>query len=124
MRRGQKLAKIDFKRSNNVMKMLLLVMMIFISSVSTFLVADFGTVFDNQTEILSDTDQSIQQQVRLALQKNSSLNSNNIQFTVENGKVTLTGTVKSDSEKSIAATTVTNVPGVTWVQNDLVINNQ
>jgi osmotically-inducible protein OsmY len=104
--------------------MLLLVMMIFISSVSTFLVADFGTVFDNQTEILSDTDQSIQQQVRLALQKNSSLNSNNIQFTVENGKVTLTGTVKSDSEKSIAATTVTNVPGVTWVQNDLVINNQ
>jgi len=106
------------------MKLLLLTMLVCISLVSTILVADFGNAFNDQTEILPDSDQSIQQNVRLALEKNSSLNSSNIQIYIENGKVTLSGTVSSDSEKSIAETTVMGVTGVTWVENDLVVTGQ
>ena len=80
--------------------------------------------FDSQNQILSDSDESTTQNVQQALEANDSLSQQDIEFTVENGKVTLTGTVSSDSQKSMAETVVLGVNGVTWVQNDLIVKNQ
>lgn len=71
---------------------------------------------------LSGTDDAIQQNVTLALSQNSLLQGDNIQVAVENGNVTLSGSVKSNSEKSIATTVANSVSGVTNVQNNLIIS--
>ena len=71
---------------------------------------------------LQGSDEDIEQQVSLALQQNRALQGSNIQINVDNGQVTLTGTVKSDSDKVIAGSVANSVSGVSFVQNQLVIS--
>jgi hypothetical protein len=75
---------------------------------------------------VSGTDRDIAERVRAALEKKQTLTNGarGIQVSVENGKVTLTGSVKSNSEKSLAQTTARNVSGVTTVNNQLAVTKQ
>lgn len=82
-----------------------------------------GTMINNQA-VLAGSDEDIAKKVREALSKNSRLatDGKHIEVSVVNGKVTLTGTVTSNAEKSIAESTARNTSGVTTVSNQLTLS--
>ncbi|MDR6984956.1 Osmotically-inducible protein OsmY, contains BON domain [Rheinheimera pacifica] len=57
------------------------------------------------------------------LMLNGNLNSFDINTDVKNGKVTLTGKVKSDVDKALAEELIENLDGVTGVDNQLTVVN-
>ena len=71
---------------------------------------------------LSNSDNAVAEKVRYKLASTSSLTGGSkIDVSVTNGRVTLTGTVASNTEKTMAGSAARSVPGVTGVINHLVI---
>jgi Predicted periplasmic or secreted lipoprotein len=75
---------------------------------------------------LKGSDSEIEGNVREKLSTNTRLatGGKNINISVSYGKVTLTGTVSSPAEKSLAASTARKVTGVTTVNNQLNVLNK
>lgn len=75
---------------------------------------------------LAGSDAEIEQKVREKLSTNTRLatGGKNINISVSYGKVTLTGSVSSPAEKSLAASTARKVTGVTTVNNQLSVLNK
>jgi osmotically-inducible protein OsmY len=68
------------------------------------------------------SDDAVAARVRNALQKDTTLSSSrNVQVAVDDGKVTLTGTVKNDDEKSKIETIAKQVSGVKSVSNKVTV---
>lgn len=63
------------------------------------------------------TDDDLRDDVQAALERDALMHDNDLEFSVDNGVVTLKGDVTSDYEKMHARTTVENVVGVTEVVN-------
>ena len=83
--------------------------------------ADKGVTASDQPE--NDADRKIIQEVRQALTSDSSLSTSaqNVTVVSNNGKVTLRGSVKDDSEKQKIVNKATQVAGVTSVDNQLTV---
>ena len=83
--------------------------------------ADKGVTASDQPE--NDADRKIIQEVRQALTADSSLSTSaqNVTVVSNNGKVTLRGSVKDDSEKQKIVSKATQVAGVTNVDNQLTV---
>ena len=83
--------------------------------------ADKGVTASDQPE--NDADRKIIQEVRQALTSDSSLSTSaqNVTVVSNNGKVTLRGSVKDDSEKQKIVSKATQVAGVTNVDNQLTV---
>ena len=83
--------------------------------------ADKGVTASDQPE--NDADRKIIQEVRQALTADSSLSTSaqNVTVVSTNGKVTLRGSVKDDSEKQKIANKATQVAGVSNVDNQLTV---
>jgi len=82
---------------------------------------DKGVAASDQPE--NDADRKIIQEVRQALTADSSLSTSaqNVTVVSNNGKVTLRGSVKDDSEKQKIVNKATQVAGVTNVDNQLTV---
>ena len=82
---------------------------------------DKGVTASDQPE--NDADRKIIQEVRQALTADSSLSTSaqNVTVVSNNGKVTLRGSVKDDSEKQKIVSKATQVAGVTNVDNQLTV---
>lgn len=77
----------------------------------------------NQISIKSETHDEIEQKgIESALERNWSLNAEDIDVIVSGSKVTLKGTVDSWYEKSEAARIAWNAPGVCNVENDIIVD--
>jgi len=72
----------------------------------------------------SETDDRIVSSARDSYVYRTYLKDDAIKTVSNDGVVTLTGTVSEESHKSLAQETVANLPGVTSVDNQLVINGQ
>jgi osmotically-inducible protein OsmY len=83
--------------------------------------ADKDVTASDQPE--NDADRKILQEVRQALTSDSSLSTSaqNVTVVSNNGKVTLRGSVKDDSEKQKIANKATQVAGVNNVDNQLTV---
>jgi osmotically-inducible protein OsmY len=83
--------------------------------------ADKDVTASDQPE--NDADRKIIQEVRQALTSDSSLSTSaqNVTVVSNNGKVTLRGSVKDDSEKQKIANKATQVAGVNNVDNQLTV---
>lgn len=66
-------------------------------------------------------DEDIAEDIVNALERNVSITASNIDVKVENGEVTLTGTVDTISEKNSAYEAARYTPGVVLVKNELVV---
>ena len=82
---------------------------------------DKGVTASDQPE--NDADRKIIQEVRQALTSDNSLSTSaqNVTVVSNNGKVTLKGSVKDDSEKQKIANKATQVAGVNNVDNQLTV---
>jgi len=71
----------------------------------------------------NEADRKITQQIRQALTKDDSLSTSaqNVTVVTQNGKVTLRGTVKSDTEKRKIADKAKEVSGVKNVDNQITV---
>ncbi|MDY6993915.1 MAG: BON domain-containing protein [Pseudomonadota bacterium] len=80
----------------------------------------------NQLEVVPTvrSDETIEQDVKTALADNAATDAFEVSVTVAQGVVTLTGTVDSWQEKSLATKSAQRVKGVQKVNNDLVIDYQ
>jgi osmotically-inducible protein OsmY len=74
----------------------------------------------------NEADRKITQQIRQAVVKDDSLSTSaqNVKIITQDGKVTLRGTVKSDSEKQKIAARAKQVPGVKNVENLITVKQQ
>ena len=83
--------------------------------------ADKGVTASDQPE--NDADRKIIQEVRQALTSDSSLSTSaqNVTVVSNNGKVTLRGSVKDDSEKQKIVNKATQVAGASNVDNQLTV---
>jgi osmotically-inducible protein OsmY len=70
----------------------------------------------------SDTDRKIEDAAKGSYNYRTVLD-NHVRVSAHNGVVTLTGTVNDDDEKALAEDTAENLPGVTSVQNNLVVKS-
>jgi hyperosmotically inducible protein len=70
----------------------------------------------------SSTDNKIEEAAKSSYNYRTVLH-DNVKVKVSDGVVTLTGTVQDSSEKSLAADTVENLPGVTSVNNQIVVKS-
>jgi hyperosmotically inducible protein len=73
-----------------------------------------------QSAAVKPTDQTIDDQVEARIKNDASLKNHTIVVTVDDGVVTLTGTVPTQAESAKAAR-VANVAGVTRVNNNLIV---
>jgi hyperosmotically inducible protein len=73
-----------------------------------------------QAAAVKPTDQTIDDQVESRIKNDSSLKKHTIVVTVDDGVVTLTGTVPTEAESAKAAR-IANVAGVTRVNNNLIV---
>jgi hyperosmotically inducible protein len=73
-----------------------------------------------QSAAVKPTDQTIDDQVEARIKNDASLKQHTIVVTVDDGVVTLTGTVPTQAESAKAAR-VANVAGVTRVNNNLIV---
>ena len=64
---------------------------------------------------------SIRDAVEKALRRNSEIDAGRVHVTADGGKVKLTGTIGSWTEKDESASAAWSTPGVTAVENDLVV---
>lgn len=76
-----------------------------------------------QTAAVKPTDQTIDDQVESRIKNDSSLKKHTIVVTVDDGVVTLTGTVPTEAESAKAAR-IANVAGVTRVNNNLIVTKE
>jgi osmotically-inducible protein OsmY len=65
---------------------------------------------------------SVKEAIEKALKRNAELDAKNIKVTADGGKITLAGSVSSWDERQEASSAAWNAPGVTGVENDLVVN--
>jgi osmotically-inducible protein OsmY len=79
---------------------------------------------DQQKENRSDRD--ITQQIRQSIMNDKSLSTyaHNVKIITQDGRVTLKGPVRSESEKQIVATKATEVAGANKVTNDLNVKSE
>ena len=70
----------------------------------------------------ADTDDRIESSAAKSYTFKTTLKDDSIKVESKDGNVTLTGTVADSSQKSLAENTVTSLPGVVSVNNQLVIN--
>lgn len=70
----------------------------------------------------SDTDRKIEDAAKGSYNYRTVLD-NHVHVSAHNGVVTLTGTVNDNDDKALAEDTAENLPGVTSVQNDLVVKS-
>jgi len=76
-----------------------------------------------QTAAVKPTDKTIDDQVEARIKADASLKKHTIVVTVDDGVVTLTGTVPTEGE-SIKAARIANVAGVTRVNNNLIVTKE
>jgi len=76
-----------------------------------------------QTAAVKPTDKTIDDQVESRIKNDSSLKKHTIVVTVDDGVVTLTGTVPTEAESAKAAR-IANVAGVTRVNNNLIVTKE
>ncbi len=76
-----------------------------------------------QAAAVKPTDQTIDDQVESRIKNDSSLKKHTIVVTVDDGVVTLTGTVPTEAESAKAAR-IANVAGVTRVNNNLIVTKE
>jgi len=69
------------------------------------------------------TDAQLQQDVIAALEREHSVNGTNIGVEVEEGNVTLIGTVKSWAERDLALLRAWGAPGIRNIAHKLVVSN-
>lgn len=78
--------------------------------------------FDNTDEIENLTDDELRTLVREQLASNNSIDANDIAVVVSEGAVTLTGRVGTEEEVRIADHLLTDVIGLSLVNNELVVD--
>jgi osmotically-inducible protein OsmY len=76
-----------------------------------------------QAAAVKPTDKTIDDQVESRIKNDSSLKKHTIVVTVDDGVVTLTGTVPTEAESAKAAR-IANVTGVTRVNNNLIVTKE
>ena len=76
-----------------------------------------------QAAAVKPTDQTIDDQVESRIKNDSSLKKHTVVVTVDDGVVTLTGTVPTEAESAKAAR-IANVAGVTRVNNNLIVTKE
>lgn len=76
-----------------------------------------------QTAAVKPTDQTIDDQVESRIKSDASLKKHTIVVTVDDGVVTLTGTVPTEAESAKAAR-IAKVTGVTRVNNNLIVTKE
>jgi hypothetical protein len=64
-------------------------------------------------------DESLQQEVLVALEAKPALDSSRLEVSVSNGVVTLGGKVRSDKDRKLAEDTANDCPGIEGVKNQL-----
>ena len=106
------------------MKKLLLSTVLLLGSQSLSAQYNNNYYYGGQSQILSNSDASTRQNVQHALDASSNLDTSNINFTVENGRVTLTGTVSTNAQKSAARSAAIKARGVTSVNNRLIVSTK
>jgi len=74
-----------------------------------------------QTAAVKPTDKTIDDQVEARIKADASLKKHTIVVTVDDGVVTLTGTVPTEAESAKATRLANNVAGVTRVNNNIVV---
>ena len=89
-----------------------------------FLAVMFGVLLTSVSVRASQTDDRIQSSAKDSYVFRTYLKDDSINVNSKDGIVTLTGTVKDESNKGLAQETVANLPGVSSVDNQLVINGQ
>ena len=78
---------------------------------------------DNQITIMPGVYASdVRSKIKSALSRSAQIEADEIVIAVNGGKVTLSGQVKSCHERNMAANTAWSAPGVTQVENLLVVN--
>ena len=89
-----------------------------------FLAVMLGIVLAGTSVRASETDDRIQSSAKDSYVFRTQLKDDSINVNSNNGSVTLTGTVENESHKGLAQETVTNLPGVKNVDNQLVIKGE
>jgi len=89
-----------------------------------FLAVMFGVLLTSVSVRASETDDRIQSSAKDSYVFRTELRDDSINVNSNQGIVTLTGSVSEDSHKTLAQETVSNLPGVKSVDNQLVINGQ
>lgn len=75
----------------------------------------------SSTPALATDDATLTSTVQSKLSSDSALSTESIQSSVQNGIVTLNGTVSNDAARSLAASDVSQVPGIKTVVNNLTV---
>jgi osmotically-inducible protein OsmY len=65
---------------------------------------------------------AVKDAIEKALKRDAEIDAKNIRVSTDGGKVTLAGTVRSWDERDEARSAAWNAPGVTEVENDLVVS--
>ena len=89
-----------------------------------FLAVMFAVLFTSVSARASVTDDRIQSSAKDSYVFKTQLKDDSIDVNSNDGMVTLKGTVSEESHKSLAQETVTNLPGVKSVDNQLVVSGQ
>ncbi len=78
-------------------------------------------VFNNITITPNVQVSDLREKIKAALKRNAAIEANTISVTAEGGKVTLSGTVDSWDEDRIVRNSVWSAPGVTQVEDKLIV---
>jgi len=89
-----------------------------------FLAVMFGVLLTSVSVRASETDERIQSSAKDSYVFRTYLKDDSIKINSNDGAVTLTGTVENESHKGLAQETVSSLPGVKNVDNQLAISGQ
>lgn len=78
--------------------------------------------FWNQHQALTESDEIVLEEVIELFQKNHAINLEDIQITVERGKVLLQGEISDDSTNAWIKSFLEDIPGVRSIDNQLKVN--